>query len=249
MHLLVILLLLAISTALGGLGLLSADTTRAAATEWRVQGEVNVLLGVETDDERRNVDNLLANTDVALADENTSVVDRLGKTELVDASLETTLQEILELKGKHVIELHAGLVEDTDADETANEGIAFEQTLGVLLVEGKKLTTLVVSKEPHDTSLFPRFKVIGKFWSSPTGQHDESWTESDRLARPHAYCAGHTRQRASTQSPCCIYVSFDHNRLKQSQALVQWPVVLTIEQTRKVCGGHGRSSSGRGEAS
>lgn len=99
-----------------------------------------MLLGVETDDEGRDVDNLLANTDVALADEDTSVVDGLGKTELVDASLEAALHEVLDLEGKDVIQLHAGLVEHTDTHETANEGIAFEQTLGVLLVEGKKLT-------------------------------------------------------------------------------------------------------------
>lgn len=101
-----------------------------------------MLLGVETDDERGDVDNLLANTDVALADEDTGVVDGLGEAELVDASLKAALHEILDLQGKDVIELHAGLVEHTDTHETANEGIAFEQTLRVLLVEGKKLTVV-----------------------------------------------------------------------------------------------------------
>ncbi len=77
---------------------------------------------------------------MALADQNTGVVDGLGETKLVDAGLETALQEILGLQGQHVIELHAGLVEHTDTDQTTNEGIAFEETLGVLLVEGEKLT-------------------------------------------------------------------------------------------------------------
>ena len=77
---------------------------------------------------------------MALTDEDTSVVDRFRKTKLVDASLQTALQEIFNLEGQHVIELHAGLVEHTDTDETANEGIAFEETLGVLLIEGKQLT-------------------------------------------------------------------------------------------------------------
>lgn len=99
-----------------------------------------MLLGVETDNERRDVDDLLADANVTLADEDTSVVDRLGKTKLVDASLKAALQEIFGLEGKDVIELHAGLVEHTDTNKTANEGIAFEETLGVLLVEGKKLT-------------------------------------------------------------------------------------------------------------
>jgi len=77
---------------------------------------------------------------VALADEHTGVVDGLGEAELVDAGLQTTLQEILGLEGEHVIELHAGLVENTDTDQTANEGVAFEETLWVFLVEGEELT-------------------------------------------------------------------------------------------------------------
>lgn len=139
-HLLVILLVLVTLTALGGLGLLSADTAGAATTEGRGESKVDVLLGVETDDERGDVDDLLADSDVALADQDTGVVDGLGQTKLPDAGLEAALQEILDLEGQDVIQLHAGLVKDTDADETANEGIAFEQTLGVLLVEGEKLT-------------------------------------------------------------------------------------------------------------
>lgn len=140
MHLLVILLLIALAGTLSSLGLLSADTARAATAEWRVQREVDVLLGVEADDERGNVDNLLADTDVTLTDQDAGVVNGLGKTELVDAGLEAALQEILDLQGQHVIELHARLVEDTDADKTANQGISLEETLGVLLVESEELT-------------------------------------------------------------------------------------------------------------
>jgi len=125
MHLLLILLFIII-TALSGLGLLPADTAESATAEGRGDGEVNVLLGVETDDEGRDVDDLLADADVALADEDTGVVDGLGEAKLVDTGLEAALQEILDLEGKDVIELHAGLVQDTDADETANEGISFE---------------------------------------------------------------------------------------------------------------------------
>lgn len=82
---------------------------------------------------------------MSLADENTSVVDRLGETELVDTGLETALQKVLNLEGKDVIELHARLVQDTDTDQTANEGVSFEKTLWVLLVHGQKLTVWLVS--------------------------------------------------------------------------------------------------------
>lgn len=125
---------------LRSLRLLATDTTWAATTEWRVQSEVDVLLGVEADNERWNIDNLLADADVSLADEDTSVVNGLSKAKLVDASLKTALQEIFHLKGQNVIELHAGLVEDTDANETANQSITLEKALRVLLVQGQKLT-------------------------------------------------------------------------------------------------------------
>jgi hypothetical protein len=145
MHLLIILILRIITSILllSRLGLLSPNTTRTSTTEGRAESEIDVLLGIETNNEGRNVDDLLANTDVSLTDENTSVVDGLGKTELVDTGLQTTLQEILDLQGQHVIELHAGFVKNTNTDETANEGISFEESLGVLLIEGEQLTVVV----------------------------------------------------------------------------------------------------------
>ena len=135
-----LLLLLGILTTSGGSSLLAANTAGTATTEGRGEREVDVLLGVETDHERGNVDDLLADADVALLDQDTGVVDGLGEAELVDAGLETALEEIVGLESQDVIELHAGLVEHTDADKTANEGIAFEETLGVLLIESKELT-------------------------------------------------------------------------------------------------------------
>ena len=62
------------------------------------------------------------------------MVDGLSETELVDAGLQTALQEILSLQGQDVIELHTGLVEHTDTDETANERIAFEETLRAVAI-------------------------------------------------------------------------------------------------------------------
>ena len=121
-----------------------------------------MLLRVETDNKRGDVDNLLADTmhkdgsefrwqltsdnapDVSLPDQDTGVVDGLRETALEDLRLETTLQEVLDLEGQHVIETHAALVEHTDADETADEGVTLEEALRVLVVE------LDVSSENHD---------------------------------------------------------------------------------------------------
>lgn len=60
--LLLLLGIIATLLLLSSLGLLPPDTTGAPAAEWRCESEVDVLLGVETDDERGNVDDLLANT-------------------------------------------------------------------------------------------------------------------------------------------------------------------------------------------
>jgi len=77
---------------------------------------------------------------VALADEDTGMVDGLGKAELVDAGLKAALQEVFDLEGQDVIELHAGFVEHTDAYKTANESITLEEALRVLLVKRQERT-------------------------------------------------------------------------------------------------------------
>ena len=45
--------------------------------------------------------------------------------------LEPALQEVLDLEAENVIELHSGLVEDADADETTEKGIAWKQRIEV----------------------------------------------------------------------------------------------------------------------
>jgi hypothetical protein len=104
---------------------------------------------------------------VSLLDEDTSVVDRLGETELVDTSLEAALEKVLDLEGKNVIQSHAGLVEDTDTYETTDQGVTLEETLGVLLVQGKKVTNAGMS--------FPPFSQLKDVSLEHTERHDESW--------------------------------------------------------------------------
>lgn len=172
-NLLLILLLLSVTAGLGlsGGSLLAANATWAATSEWRVKGEVDVLLGVKTDNEGWDVDDLLSDADVALTDQDTGVVDGLGEAELVDAGLEAALQEILDLEGQDVIELHAGLIKNTDANETANESVTLEKTLWVLLVQGQELTVGDISMRfSRDLRAQRRDHA-----SEHTGQHDGSW--------------------------------------------------------------------------
>lgn len=65
--------------------------------------------------------------------------------------LKTTLQEIIDAESQHVIELHAGVIQNTNTDETTNESVTLEEALGVLLLESQELTgstTIPVSANP-----------------------------------------------------------------------------------------------------
>ena len=99
--------------------------------------------------------------DVPLADKHTSVVDGLGQAALEDLSLEATLQEVLNLQGQHVIQTHAGLVEHTDANETTDEGVTLEKTLGVLGVEFEQLTGGTTNFREHKRDA-PDFALVSE---------------------------------------------------------------------------------------
>ena len=75
-----------------------------------------MLLTIQSDHKRRDIDDLLSDSDMSLLNEHSGMVDGLGETKFIDTSLQSSLQEILDFEGEHVIELHAGFVEDTDSD-------------------------------------------------------------------------------------------------------------------------------------
>ena len=74
-----LLILIIVTTATGSL-LSALDAAGTATTEGRGQGEVDVLLRIQAHEERWDVTDLLAHTDVALADQDTSMMDGLGQS-------------------------------------------------------------------------------------------------------------------------------------------------------------------------
>jgi hypothetical protein len=140
--LLVILISSRTASSLGGsiAGRATCNATRTTTAIGRSERKVNELLRVETDNEAGHINNLLADANVALANQNTGMVNRLGKTELEDLCLQTTLHKVLSLQAQDVIELLLLLVEDTDADETADKGVTLEKTTRVALRKRQKLT-------------------------------------------------------------------------------------------------------------
>ena len=70
--------------------------------------------------------------DVSLSDEHTGVVHRLGQTKLEHLSLQAALKEILNLETQNVIELHAVLVQNTQANQAAKKCVTLEKAQRVL---------------------------------------------------------------------------------------------------------------------
>jgi len=99
-----------------------------------------VLLRVKAHDKRRDVDDLLAHSDVSLSDEDPSVVDALGQSQLEDLRLEAALKEVIDAQTEHVVELHLGLVQHTDAHEATQQRIALKESTGVLLIQRQQLS-------------------------------------------------------------------------------------------------------------
>lgn len=62
---------------------------------------------------------------VPLADEDTGMMDALGKSQLEDLSLQPPLQEILDFEAQDVIEFHLTLIQHTNPHQTSEQGITW----------------------------------------------------------------------------------------------------------------------------
>lgn len=62
---------------------------------------------------------------VPLSDQDTGMMDRLSETSLEHLSLQTTLQEVLNLQAEYIIKLHLFLIQHANTDETTEKGITW----------------------------------------------------------------------------------------------------------------------------
>lgn len=88
-------------------------------------------------------------------------MDALGETGLEDLGLQATLHKVLELEREHVVEAHARLVQHADPDQPADQRVALEQPLRVLLVQLEQLTRRTTDLgqregDPPDLPLVPQ---------------------------------------------------------------------------------------------
>lgn len=127
-----------LSSSSGSWAALASDAAWAATAEWGLLGEVDVSFAVGADKEGWHVDELLADTDVTLADQGTGVVDGLGHAGAEDQGLQTALQQLLGGQLQHEVQLLLVFGQQLVAQHAAQQGFTFEHALGVLLVQGQQ---------------------------------------------------------------------------------------------------------------
>ena len=100
-----------------------------------------MFLGAGPNVETRYIYELTSDTDMALPNEDTGMVDGLRKTLLVDLCLKTALKELLRGKLKDVIKFELVLGQEAIARHATEKGSTLEDALGVLWVEGEQCTS------------------------------------------------------------------------------------------------------------
>ena len=86
---------------------------------------LDVLLGAHTHHEGGNIDSLLADSDMLLEDHDTGVMDGVSEVTLLDEGLQSTLQELGRSQTEHVIELALVVLEESESDHSADEGLTY----------------------------------------------------------------------------------------------------------------------------
>ena len=137
----VVRLLFVVTGSRSGGSSLLGDTSRRSLSVGGVDGEINVFFGGSSYVERRNGYQLRTDTDVALSDQDTRVVDGLSKSLLVDLGLESTFQQLLCRQLEDGIEFQLVLGQQTVTVHSAEEGGSLENTLGVLRIQSQQGTS------------------------------------------------------------------------------------------------------------
>jgi len=128
-------------TTLVSLGILSLGSAGSGTTEGRGGGEVDLLLSVNSDHERGNIDELLSDSDVSVSDQDSGVVDGFSREVISqDNGLESSLQELGDGQTQNVIELVLALRQKTESEASSHKGGTLEDSLGVVIGEGEELS-------------------------------------------------------------------------------------------------------------
>ena len=90
----------------------------------------------------RSINQVLADSDVSLVNEDSGLMDGLGlETFLIDSSLQSLVKEFIDSKTQDVIELELLVAEEAVSVHSVEEGSSFEESSGVFFLESEELTS------------------------------------------------------------------------------------------------------------
>ena len=119
---------------------LAGCAARLLGLEGGKGSQVDLLLGGGSHQELGSVDQVSADLDVSLVDQDTGLVDALGlEAFLIDPSLESFVQEFIEGETEHVIEFELLVGEETISVHSVEECGTFEKSSGVFFFKGEEL--------------------------------------------------------------------------------------------------------------
>ena len=89
----------------------------------------------------RSINQVLADSDVSLVNEDSGLMDGLGlETFLIDSSLQSLVKEFIDSKTQDVIELELLVAEEAVSVHSVEEGSSFEESSGVFFLKSEELT-------------------------------------------------------------------------------------------------------------
>mmetsp|Transcript_24325 Transcript_24325/g.27609 ORF Transcript_24325/g.27609 Transcript_24325/m.27609 type:complete len:208 (-) Transcript_24325:46-669(-) len=135
------LILVFIFTSFSGSSqLLSLGSSGLSTSKGRVGVHFDVVLRFNSHQERGDIYNLLADLDVLLSDQNSSMMDGVSKSSLENSGLESSFQEFSSGQSQDIIELLFSFVEQTHSDHTVQQSMTFEKSSRILLFEGEQFS-------------------------------------------------------------------------------------------------------------
>jgi len=90
----------------------------------------------------RSINQVLADSDVSLVNEDSGLMNGLGlETFLIDSSLQSLVKEFIDSKTQDVIKLELLVAEEAVSVHSVEEGSSFEESSGVFFLESEELTS------------------------------------------------------------------------------------------------------------
>lgn len=98
-----------------------------------------MLLGAHSYQETWDVHELLANSDVSLSDENSSVMHGVSELSLGDKGLKSSLHDLGEGKTQDVIELSFILLEHSESNHSSDKSITYNKIINIFNISVRTL--------------------------------------------------------------------------------------------------------------